>query len=400
MADLDSKLSTFGESLREAVHRPHIDDVIDRGRRRITRRNLQVAVVAVVAVIAVAIPSLRTRATSEPAVRPDVIRSTPVVAMDFFNADHGFALWVQCPGEGHHPGEICTRQLSSTEDGKVWKNTTVPRSVPGDYASVQALGPRSALVEISRATTTRYFTADAGQSWQEVSRLPQSGTVSQIPDRATLEIKCEGVATPGPDCVHNPITVVLPDTGQVATLTTQPPFQATHGQRFADAAGTWWVSGIDVATGNTMLGRSTDRGRSWQVSPLPWVTLTNGVQVSVYGNGITHYLIVTKQQEVTDIRRSTDGGRTWQPVDGQWPAGIEGVAEVHPDGALVLRASGRSYISHDGGRSFDGPTDLVWLPPLSTRAGVLSVQQDQETGAFRYRLSDGTRLIGGEIPRP
>lgn len=402
MADLDSKLSELGASLRESVRQPDLRDVLDRSARRTSRRNLQVVVIAIVAVIAVAIPLLRAQANGPAVPLPPPSPGQPTApSVDFFDAKHGFALWVQCPSGIFRPGESCTRYLSSTQDGSVWTSNAVPLPVPGEHGRVQALGPRTALIQFSDSNTTRYFTDDAGKSWREVSTLPQGDKVELIPDGALLEIKCAGDPRPEAGCAHEPVVVVLPDSGRVATLATQPPFQATQSQLIQDAAGRWWIAGIDLATGNTMIARSVDRGRSWDVSPVPWVMLSTGVQLSVATNGATYYMIVTDQGNLTTILRSSDSGKTWQPVAGERPASVQGAAEVRPDGALVFRSGSDAYVSRDGGHSFESAAlGSRWQPPVRTRAGMLTSQPDEQTGSARYLLFDGKDTTSGEIPRP
>ncbi|MEV4315273.1 sialidase family protein [Actinocrispum sp. NPDC049592] len=393
MDDLDGKLSALGARLRETVHQPGIDEVYARSSRRSSRRTLQLVVIVVVAVIAVAIPLLRV-GRSDPAV-PLPPPGLGPKSVDFFDATHGFALWVNCPEGVYRPGrENCTRQLSSTQDGQTWRSVQVPRTVPGDFGVVQALGPRSALVQLLPDAPTRLFTSDAGASWQEVSRLPTEGSVGSIPDGGLLEIKCSGFTVPGADCVHSPVVVALPGSGKVATLTTNLPFQPTLAQPLPDSEGTWWLYGLDLVTGNTLVARSFDAGKTWQVIPVPGIVLATGVRITVTAAGSMRYMIVTDHEQLSSILYSTDGGHTWQPVSGEHPMGVRGAADVGTDGSLTLWTADGSIVSHDFGRTFAKRPDQPWQPPVRTRAGLLSFQPDKTT--VHYRLGSAS----GDLPPP
>jgi hypothetical protein len=336
-----------------------------------------------------------------------VIPPGPNLAIDFYDPLHGFAVWVKCPNNITKPDVVCSRYLSSTQDGKTWTDMPVPPAMPGYHAHVQALGQQAALVEVSGDSASRLFTGDAGKTWTDVSRLPTGGKLELIPDGAILEIKCSGfTASPNTDCVHDPVNVVVPQTGEVFTLANQPPFQATQSQLIPDRTGTWWIAGLEYASGNPLIAKSTDRGRSWQVSLLPEIVLDEKTHLTVYAaNEQTRYVMVTKGLELEAILRSADGGKTWEQTwrafSSLQPTGSMGPMDVRPDGTLIVRSGARFYVSRDGGHTFQpGDKAPQTLPSSLTRAGVVTVRPDADTGAFHFEIADGVTTVTGEVPRP
>jgi photosystem II stability/assembly factor-like uncharacterized protein len=408
MPDLDSKLTAMGTRLRDSVRTPDIVDVIEHSNRRTARHRTQLITVVLVALVAMAVPLLRAGVHDQQ--QPAAKAPTPEQRLDwsrmvdFFDTTHGFSVLVHCPEMGH-----CAGTLQVTEDGRTWRRANLPRD--GSFVIAGVLGPKALLVD-SLPDNLRWFSDDAGDTWQHVSRLPE-GTTDSIPAGAMLEIKCTVLADG--DCQQDRVLVVSPATGKVAALATQPPIYAEYSQRIPDADGTWWVFG--TASGAPALAASRDQGRSWQVSALPSIesATSRSREVKVFAGPGALYAVVVDVPDNGDLRmtailRSTDAGGTWESTwkaeDGRQPATIVGDLQVLADGKLLMHSSSyptdKVYTSTNAGRTFiGGVTGTAAGIPLWTNAGYLTAPLTvADTEPYTYRLSIREDTVSGEIPLP
>jgi hypothetical protein len=163
---------------------PELRTVVERSRQRGSRRRRQLGAVAAVLVVGATIPLLRTalRPIEDRAVPPaaatattDPSASAPlpgpfIYSLTFADERHGFALRGNCGPENNAE---CTSDLLVTEDGTSWTTRKLPPAIGHTVGSVTGqvftFGPRTLLVgEIYRRSSPRFFSTDAGQTWQEL----------------------------------------------------------------------------------------------------------------------------------------------------------------------------------------------------------------------------------------
>jgi photosystem II stability/assembly factor-like uncharacterized protein len=106
--------------------------------------------------------------------------------------------------------------------------------------------------------------------------------------------------------------------------------------------------------------RSTDGGRTWEVSSTPLMKgKTAGVFSVTFWNA-SHGIVVggdyTKEQEAADnVALTRDGGRTWEPIGASRPGGYRSCAafvQGTRGPSLVAVGPSGSDFSDDGGRSW------------------------------------------------
>jgi hypothetical protein len=219
-----------------------------------------------------------------------------------------------------------------------------------------------------------------------------SGTVTELPSGSMLEIGC-----PVTDCEFQRLRVVLPDSGKVASLATQPPGMTVMSvMPVPDANGTWWVYGTNDDR-TEVSAASRDNGRTWVVGKFPSFHTFPATQISAVAAPDGVYTIVMERTTADQFRlatifRTTDGGHTWRPTWEETANPLTyttGRAEVRADGALVLQSGQQILVSTDGGRTLR-PDDS--RPPGEwTRAGYVAVEPDGT-----YQLAG----VAGKIPRP
>ncbi|TCO53037.1 sialidase family protein [Actinocrispum wychmicini] len=397
MPDLDTQFTSLRRALSESTRQPDMRDVIERARRRTARRRTQLVTVVLVALVAIAVPLLRKTSDSAPAVGPTIDAVVPPVNsppfFSFYDSTHGVAMWSSCGG--------CANDvLQTTEDGRTWQTKRLPsgRSIEAT-GSLWALGPRSLLFITGGLPQKRWFSKDDGTTWQEVPAESQ-GTIPAIPPGGILAYGCYQVTK---ETCPQRVQVIRPDSGTVATLAGQPPFRVATTQQFADAAGTWWVNGVDDA-GIWMVASSRDNGRSWQTGKLDMALPDLSLPYLTTGPDAVYATLIDQgsiDPTLLAVFRSTDGGRTWEHT---WrgPGDAQPQIVLHPpvvqDGKLTYVSSGVTYVSDDGGKSFH-KSDIEPRGSVLIRDGYLRypIFQDTLDDGFPYELPNGVR---GRIPRP
>jgi hypothetical protein len=401
MPDLDSELAGLGSGLREAVRQPDVTEVIERARRR-TNRRVQLATIVAVVVAVAAVPLLRLgvqRGTVMPArdTRPGTISK-----IDFFDAKHGFAIATHCDSQF----DGCIRRLLVTEDGQTWRWRDLPSDL-GESTEVDrlyALGPRSVAIEgyaPARQQLKTWFTGNAGETWQSPPKFA-SEQAGEIPHGAALVIGCQIPRTDS--TCKTSVNVVLPGSGTLAGLKSQPDFPVRDVQSAPDADGTWWAFGADDSA--LRVASSRDRGRTWQSSALPH-SYRIGVQVAVVtAPGYVHAAVIDPIGEggphLLRLYRSTDGGRSWES---RWQSGsgdpvtINGMPIAGANGEVYITDSKLiTYVSFAHGNFFKrvGSPEDEWMAGAIrwTKAGYLSGVLSSNV----YWLSrDGTHWTRAEV---
>lgn len=406
MPDLDNELAAVRSEMRGIVHPPTFGDVIERSRRRATRRwSVAVAAAAAVAV-AVALPVIQSlvRRADPPAAGPLPGHVTDV---DFADPTHGYALLNTCL-PGPRAGRQCDWHVAVTLDGASWQLRAAPELDGGSGARVVALGGGQAIIE---QEGKRWFSRD-GKRWQQVPG-PSVSSVNSIPDGSVLRSACAAAETGFGGCANEKVFAVEPDSGRMAPLANQPAVARPLAQAVPTADGGWWVYGEDPVSHRPALAVSTDAGRSWAVTVPPElpgevysIAVVRGPDaLYAAAEGMSRKDLNAERRLFLGMYRSVDGGRNWEvtwraATDQQPSPTIVGMPVVTVAGHVLVASPGRAYtgqVSRDGGRTFapDGSA-----PPLKwvswTRGGYLNMRQGSPE---RFSLSrDGVSWQDVDLP--
>ncbi|MBP2477918.1 photosystem II stability/assembly factor-like uncharacterized protein [Crossiella equi] len=292
-------------------------------------------------------------------------RPTTLIALDFADARHAFAVRRECRTG---PNGVCQAVLLATDDGF---RTTTEHALPegvGGYAggltSFDVLGPGRLRI----GSGTDYHSADGGLSWTKVTGRAEP--VAVIPPGARLRQECG----PGGCAVR----VVLPDSGRTAALRTPPPLEAPEPGAVPARDGRWWVVG---RRGERPAVASSPDGARWEVRELPPAPYRNWWTASVGGFGARVYAWLTgpgpqDRGTLVTLYRSDDRGQTWTRVPHRAELSISLAPVVGVDGELrVTGPGGRTLLGRDGGREFTPAPEPQALPDGAvawTRGGYVA----------------------------
>jgi hypothetical protein len=416
MRDLDSELTGLRDALQDSIDQPATEDMIKRGRHRVRRQQAQVAAVVAIIVAAGALPFLRMPEAAEPA------RSHRdyVVTQDYFDTRSGFALGGSCGTRGE-----CDSWFMTTSNGETWERRTVP-PVDVGYTpmshKVLALGTSKVVIDyhLSDRSANRYYSKDGGRTWSPVPVQPDD-TIQEIPQDAVLETTTSDSPSPGSMCRDGSVIALLSDSGHSARLATQPPIELSWCQPYPDLNGTRWVAGSDPRTRQPVIASTRDRGRTWQVAPLPAFTpppadriTADYPKVTVVSTPSASYASVINPgtTELVAIFRSNDFGatwtQTWQASDGKQPAQVTGTPVAGTDGRIRVSqdpraVSGNVWTSADGGTTFTqepAPREAMTGVLRWTRAGYLASALDSSSTGRYWVSYDGVGWHPVHIPIP
>lgn len=346
----------------------------------------------------------RTSAPPPTSVDIDPANVAEIISVDFADRRHGFALWSHCIEDA--PATRCRQRFLTTSDGENWTVRNFPGSgfegQDGGSGYVVALGKCRVLLSGAHPEKyhTRLFSDDCGRNWVSVPLKP-AGSISEIPEGATLASPCTGERDEVDDCDDGRLVVTVPDSGRRIWLDTSPALEDPSPESVPADDGAWWVSGRDSATGRRAVAVSRDQGRSWSVSRLPRWQARQVHQLPITMRGKDAYaLAVGSLRDVRSgllaIFHSEDGGetweQTWQAAPGDSPRSIAGSPIAGPRGVLIIldESVPVHHRSLDGGRTFDA---AIFTQPISSprrmRGGYLATSDGSPRSW--YRAVDGVR---------
>jgi hypothetical protein len=158
--------------------------------------------------------------------------------------------------------------------------------------------------------------------------------------------------------------------------------RATDPSVAYDPAHDVWMVNILAMTGTTgkaiLVSRSTDGGLTFgnpvtvaatqgnQFFDKNWITCDTTPTSPFYGTCYTEWDDFNTGNRL-HVSRSTDGGLTWMPSSVPNASVVGGQPVVQPDGTVVMpiddgfEGSVNSFVSHDGGASFQGPFPISFI---------------------------------------
>ncbi len=250
--------------------------------------------------------------------------------------------------------------LRTTDGGTTWQKLTVTSDTL-DFRDIDALDAQSAYaLSIGNGPASRiYKTTDAGATW---TMQFKSDDQKVFLDAMSFWDANNGIVFG--DSVEGQLYILLTDNGG-RTWTRVPPASlppALEGEGAFAASGTniavfgkthaWIGTG---AGAKARVLRTTDRGRTWQVSDTPLAAAQSAGIFSIAFRDAQHGVVVggdyRKEQEAGDnLAITSDGGATWKLVKGL--SGFRSVVAYVPGTSkpalVALGPSGGDYSLDDG----------------------------------------------------
>ncbi|MDE3152919.1 MAG: oxidoreductase [Gemmatimonadota bacterium] len=251
----------------------------------------------------------------------------------------------------------------SVDGGATWTVTTIPGADSLDLRSIVALGPDVAVAASAgpaeRGQARIYRTEDAGAHWRQVFTTDERGVFL---DALAFWDRAHGIAMSDP--VNGRLVLLTTDDGgrswQAVPADALPPALPNEGGFAASnsSIALWGSDDAWIGTGGAARARvyrSTDRGRSWQVSdtPVHAGTPASGIFALAFrdarhgvavGGDYTQPHAATTNVAVTD-----DGGVTWRAARGPLaPAYLSGVAFTGGRTYVAVGLAGTAVSADDG----------------------------------------------------
>lgn len=334
--------------------------------------------------------------------------SLPVIAVDFADPQRGFAIQRGC-----EPSGPCGHVLLVTDDGMNWSVRKAPAGFhPHDMPPwIVALGECRVAIEqsgdlaLNRAGQRRWFSDDCGLTWDPVD-MRISGRIAAIPEGGVLQAQCRIAGAMIGECQAH-LVVTMPDSGERKLLTSTPDLaDMTVSAEYPMPDGRWWIQGIDARTERFAVAVSSDDGRFWTTTVLPFPPDDATDLLYVAANARSVYAVVTGdlpggKRGLLAVFHSADHGKAWHRT---WRAAEPGV-EVHGRpvatrrGLLLIGRAGsppHHLVSVDQGNTFERAELRVpssW--PAWTRGGYVASSEDDDGLTRWFRSPNG--LAWGEL---
>ena len=269
--------------------------------------------------------------------------------------------------------------IARTLDGKAWTVAQVKGAETADFRSIAAFGANEAVaLAVGDGPESRvYRTEDGGKSWTKAWQNPDA---SAFYDALAFWDRDHGLMFGDPVDGHLPL-LSTDDGGRTwRRLDADIPVALPGEAAFAASGRSLALSGtsdawIVTGGGGERVFHSTDRGRTWTVSPTPLVPLTGSAGLfgilPLAGNG---GLAVGGDYESDDapgyLLRAVDGGDTWPSLPNFRPSGLREAAIRLGGGFLLVGPSGTD-LSADGGKTWRAVTNPGALHSVADAGGTV-----------------------------
>lgn len=263
--------------------------------------------------------------------------------------------------------------LRSTDDGKSWKQPSVPGGGELDFRDVEAFDTETAYVMSSGegGQSRIYKTSDGGKSWklQYSDKRPGFFLDALACDSAT---HCYALSDP----VEGKFLVLATEDGEHwKELPGDKMPRALPNEGAFAASGTalalcgngniYFATGVGAAR----VFRSGDRGRSWKAvtTPMPFGPSSGIFSLACQGRGEAVVAVGGDYKQPAQARRvaiySRDGGATWSLAE-QQPGGYRSAVASFSSADFVAVGPNGTDISHDQGQHWKR-TDALNLNAVS-----------------------------------
>ena len=270
--------------------------------------------------------------------------------------------------------------LRTTDAGKTWEQKVIPNTDSLQFRDIHAFNENLAFVISAGLPAMIYKTTDGGKTWSAVYSNNKEGVFFDAMDFWDEQ---HGITFSDPIDGH--LFIITTEDGgetwQEVSKENIPP--VVEGEAGFAASGTCLTvqgdKNVWIGTGGKVASvfRSTDRGKSWEVSTTP---ITHGKSsTGIFSlafkdafNGIAtggDYASDTLSTNNSAI--TTDGGKTWKLI-GRNPYGYKSCVTYIDNQRLIAVGTSGTDISHDGG--------LSWKKTDTTAYHVVSFSKSGKLG--------------------
>jgi photosystem II stability/assembly factor-like uncharacterized protein len=287
--------------------------------------------------------------------------------------------------------------VRTTDGGQTWQKCVIPETETLDFRDIDAFDAKTAYaLSIGAGESSRiYKTADGGATWtkQFVNSDPKA-----FFDAMAFWDANRGIAVS--DSVGGQFVIVTTNNGGTSWERVPPSvlppaldnegFFAASGTNVAVVAPNHVFVGTGAASESRVL-RSSDGGRSWQISKTPLASGPSAGIFSVAFHDATHGIVVggdykVENAAVDNAALTSDGGKTWTAVKGL--SGFRSVvAYASRDGASVVAVGPQGTdFSSDGGKT--------WRPVTGPGFHTFGLTRDLTAGFGAGEKGSVGRLSG------
>ncbi len=254
--------------------------------------------------------------------------------------------------------------LLTRDGGKTWVPRNVPEAAALDFRDVHATSADTVFIQSAGvgAASRIYRSRDAGETWTLVHQLPDERGFF---DGLTFWEPSHGIAYSDPVAGRFLLLETRDGGDSWQPLTGLPPahdgeasFAASGTGIYARAPGhVWFGTG---GLGGPRIFHSTDRGKTWTVTPAP---LRSGFETAgcfslVFWDARNGCAVGGRYDQPDDPSGTcvitSDGGRSWRPAE-KPPHGYRSAVAIipaAPPGTLVAVGTNGMDLSSDGGRTW------------------------------------------------
>lgn len=261
--------------------------------------------------------------------------------------------------------------LRSTDDGRSWELRSIAGASTLDLRDVEAVSAQVAYAMVAGTDTARiYRTSDGGQHWIRQYDDVRKGVFL---DGLAFWDRSHGIALGDPMDGHFLVLrtddggahwTQLPEATAPGALPGEAAFAASGTAIAVGAGGRAWIGtgGVTGAAATARVFRSSDFGRTWEVSetPMPSGTASTGIFSLAFRDALHGVAVggdyANPGASRANVAVTSDGGKSWELGDrARATAYLSGVAYVPSrkgGWAVVGVGTAGTFQSRDDGRTW------------------------------------------------